>query len=332
MPSLYCIHPGNVTKHKTALEHFLKRYPPKVFEQTLTSLYSERFRGNSFAIWVHEDEEDGGIDGILPLVREDFSLFSRYQTWGSLGVIPTDEFVDAVKKKLGPLCVYISLNEMGEEEERTIPDKDRNPDHAVTFIFPFPGKNEEDMWTQDLQKESRNLVRKAKKNGLTTEFIKGVDSVDQLGEFYRLYEERMERFGSPAYPIDYFTYLFSECEESFLCLVRHDKEVVASAVMIGHGNRLANPYAAAKREALNLAPNNMLYWEMLRFGLEHQYELFDMGPSLPDDPVAKFKRSMGGVIRPYETRVVVSHLLYGLFRLTRKMLSKLKRLGSSSRQ
>jgi hypothetical protein len=42
------------------------------------------------------------------------------------------------------------------------------------------------------------------------------------------------------------------------------------------------PWASSLREFFSLCPNNLLYWEMIRWGCENGYQRFDFGRSSPN--------------------------------------------------
>jgi len=58
------------------------------------------------------------------------------------------------------------------------------------------------------------------------------------------------------------------------------------------------PWASAKKEYLPLCPNNLAYWEMMRWGCENRYRWFDFGRSSVGSGTYNFKKQWGAVDRP----------------------------------
>ena len=53
------------------------------------------------------------------------------------------------------------------------------------------------------------------------------------------------------------------------------------------------PWASSLREYFSLCPNNLLYWEMIRWGCKNGYQRFDFGRSSPDSGTYRFKKQWG---------------------------------------
>ena len=58
------------------------------------------------------------------------------------------------------------------------------------------------------------------------------------------------------------------------------------------------PWASSRREFLQYCPNNLLYWEMLRFTCQQGLCQFDFGRSTQDTGTYRFKKQWGSVPRP----------------------------------
>jgi len=57
-------------------------------------------------------------------------------------------------------------------------------------------------------------------------------------------------------------------------------------------------WASSYREYFSLCPNNLLYWEMIRWGCEQGYRRFDFGRSSPQSGTYHFKKQWGTIENP----------------------------------
>jgi hypothetical protein len=73
---------------------------------------------------------------------------------------------------------------------------------------------------------------------------------------------------------------------------------VAAAFLIGYGGRLEIPWASTIRDVNHLSINMLLYWEVLKYAIQHQYRIFDFGRSSRDSGTYFFKRQWGAHPQP----------------------------------
>lgn len=61
---------------------------------------------------------------------------------------------------------------------------------------------------------------------------------------------------------------------------------------------MAVPWVSSLREFFNLYPNNILYWESMRYALTHEFHKFDFGRSSVGSGTYKFKIRWGATPKP----------------------------------
>lgn len=236
---------------------------------------------------------DGRVTGVLPLVHVRSPLFGS-----SLVSVP---FLDGggvcadrpdVATRLGDeaqsLARRLGVDALelrhGEPSGLGLP----RVGAKVTCVLPLANGADE-TWRQ-LDAKVRNQVRKALSSGLTAVWG-GLESLD---EFYRVFAVNMRDLGSPVHARKLFAALLEEFAESArLVLVRQGSRTVAGGVCLTFRDTLLVPWASALREARALCPNNLLYWEVIRWGSEKGFRALDFGRSSPGSGTHRFKRQWG---------------------------------------
>jgi CelD/BcsL family acetyltransferase involved in cellulose biosynthesis len=136
-------------------------------------------------------------------------------------------------------------------------------------------------------------MRRARREGLVAQFRVDRDALDC---FYRLHVATRSRLGAPTQPrafIRDLERLFRE-DLGFVLLVADGADVAAAAVFLHHGGVLTYKYGASDAARLSMRPNNLLFWEAIRWGCEHGIDALDLGRSdLGQESLREFKLSWG---------------------------------------
>jgi FemAB-related protein (PEP-CTERM system-associated) len=152
----------------------------------------------------------------------------------------------------------------------------------------------DEMWKR-FDAKLRNQVRKASKSGLTA----GWSNKEGLSDFYKIFAANMRDLGSPVHSYDFFGAILDEFDDSAkIMLVRKDEDVIGGAVCLSFKDSMIVPWASSLREYFSLCPNNLLYWEMIRWGCKNGYQRFDFGRSSPDSGTYHFKKQWGAKEEP----------------------------------
>lgn len=251
-------------------------------------------------------EERGQVRGVLPLFLVSSPLAGRillsspFAVYG--GVLAADaEAQSALKSGLEDLArsekvQYVELRNSWEPQclgyERVR--------RYVTFTHDLHGSEEELLYT--IPKKTRNLIRKSLKCNLTAR------KAEDLEPFYRIYFTNLRRLGTPAFPRGYFPRILRAFGGSVYVLeILHESRPIAVMLTFEYKGAVMPYYGASDRDAHHLAPNNFLYWELMRSGLERGMRVLDFGRSKKiDDGVFFFKSQWGSQMRdlPYEILLV----------------------------
>lgn len=149
--------------------------------------------------------------------------------------------------------------------------------------------NEDSMW-KALPSERRNRIRKSQKNGLTASFCEA----DALEEFYRVFVVNMRDLGSPVHSLDFFKNIM----ETFACktkivLVKYKSNTIGAGLCFFFKDSVSIPWVSSLRKYFKLYPNNILYWEAIKYGCNNGYKLLDFGRSSRGSGTYEFKRQWG---------------------------------------
>ena len=160
--------------------------------------------------------------------------------------------------------------------------------HKVSMTRPLL-PNVEGQW-QALDKKIRNQVRKAEKSGLEPR----VGGVELLPMFYEVFARNMRDLGTPVYSPEFFRQVLTVfASESRLVVVLLAGRPIAASLVHWYGRTIEVPWASSIREFNPLCANVLLYWHMLRLGIEAGMSTFDFGRSTPGESTYQFKKQWG---------------------------------------
>jgi len=164
-------------------------------------------------------------------------------------------------------------------------------DEYLTFMLPLDRKIEE-LWA-GVGDKNRNMVRKAEKNGV--QVVEAKTKAD-LRIFYLLYRETMKRLGSPPQPFRFFGRMWDLFypKNLIMPLVKYEERYIAGSLFFLHNDIIHHAYSCSSRESLNLAPNNLIQWHIIRWGNEYRFRHLDFGRSRENAGNVLFKRRWGG--------------------------------------
>ena len=141
-----------------------------------------------------------------------------------------------------------------------------------------------------LRSERRNRIRKGQKHGLKAS-VSGDDAFD---DFYSVFAENMRDLGSPVHSRRFFRLVLAHLGEHVrILVVRSGAEPVGAAMMLLYRGVISIPWVSSRRRYFAQYPNQVLYWEAIRFGVAHGYETLDFGRSAVGSGTFEAKRQWG---------------------------------------
>lgn len=139
------------------------------------------------------------------------------------------------------------------------------------------------------------IVRKATKSGLSVRWVAG----EGIEEFYDVFTVNMRDLGLPVHSKAFFQSIQKELAMNCgLILVSKGEQTIGGGVCVKFKDTLCVPWASSLRQYGSLCPNNLLYWEALRWGCDNGLTRFDFGRSSPGGGTYQFKRQWGATEYP----------------------------------
>lgn len=148
---------------------------------------------------------------------------------------------------------------------------------------------EDALWRR-LPAERRNRIRKGQKSSLTTSFT----GLDGLTDFYDVFAANMRDLGSPVHSRSFFREVLIGLEDrARIVLVSHLGRPVGAGLMLLHHGMISIPWVSSLRAFFDKCPNQLLYWESMRFGIAHGLRILDLGRSSRGSGTFEAKRQWG---------------------------------------
>ncbi len=229
-------------------------------------------------------------DSNFPLVFVESKLFGNrlisipfVDFGGPIGKFDAQFIVDSIqhmKKQSNLKHIEIRLNTFMENYEKTekvlFEEGFSKESNRSQFILEL--KDEEELWNS-FNRITRKGIRKAHKSDLV---IKEIDNERELKNFYKMYLESMRDFGTPQHSYKYFENLSTIAKENFKGLNCYKDDVLISSLIVLHSKSyMYAAYNFSKSEYLKYQPNDLLYWEMIKWAVDNNIQYFDFGQCEP---------------------------------------------------
>lgn len=154
-------------------------------------------------------------------------------------------------------------------------------------------KSTEQIWS-DLTSKNRNMIRKANKLGVEIYWGR---SPELFHQFIGLYNATMDKDNAKEYYYfreGFYNSVLNDLKYNSLIFysVFEDK-IIAMSMILFANNQVHYHLSASDREYQNLAPTNLLLYEVACWGCENGYKTFHLGGGLGsrEDSLYKFKKA-----------------------------------------
>jgi len=245
--------------------------------------------------------EEGDIQGVLPLVRirglTGKSQLCSLPFLDSGGVLVRE---DRAERALVEATLEIARRDAlrsVELRQNSPCGMDSEPDAETPRVnLSLPLCSDEPSQWRALGAKVRNQTRKAEREQLVAHSGRGLEYVDG---FYRVYARNMRDLGSPPHARAFFLAIADAFGERVrFILAEFEGRAVGGLVAIHHGDRVYVPWASTLRSERQRCPNNLIYWEAIRWAISEGAREFDFGRSPPGSGTYRFKRGWGALERP----------------------------------
>ncbi len=193
------------------------------------------------------------------------------------------------------------------------------------YTFQLDLNKSEDELFEQLDSKTRYNVRLASKKGVQ---IFENSTKEGMEQYIDVLQETTKRQGFYAHTPEYFRKMWQVLGESGMIKIFnavYEGKVLTVWIMFVLNGILYYPYGSSRTEGREVMPNNLMMWEMIRYGKQLGCHTFDMWGSLgpepnPKDPwfgFHKFKKGYGGILMEFVGTydLVIDPPLYQLFRL-----------------
>lgn len=182
----------------------------------------------------------------------------------------------------------------------------------------------------NLQKDARWGIKKAQREGL---FVKIIDKKDPMWdkaweEFYPIYYQTLDKTSIYVESVDHVK---RYAVVLILCL--KGDQLLAGAALDVINNTPKLTRNGSLKEFQNLQPNNLLYWECIKWSKERGYPTLDLGgwqinPGSQEAGVNSFKERWGRVVyskKEYPFYRAIGRKVVKRFRWLRPITNRLKK-------
>lgn len=232
-------------------------------------------------------------EGILPLVHMKSKVFGNFLVsvpfvnyGGPISLnaeAMTQLLAEAENIRKACSAEYVELR-FREQSLEHLPTKQ----HKVTMILHLE-ESADSQWKR-FNAKLRNQIRKAEKCGLEIT----IGHVELLDGFYEVFARNMRDLGTPVYGKGFFKNVLDEFPDSTkIFAVKHNGLVIAAGLASWFRDTVEVPWASSINDYKAFCPNNMLYWEAIKFAVENGFKKFDFGRSTPNEGTFNFKRQWG---------------------------------------
>jgi CelD/BcsL family acetyltransferase involved in cellulose biosynthesis len=245
---------------------------------------------------------DGGVVDGLPVVETSDPL--RGRRW--IGLPFTDVCPPLVASGAGWAETIRSFDERRRAagarvlEIRTAIDSARAAPMDAGVIHELELGPDPDLVFRSFRAQTQRNIRKAVRTGVSIEASR--TEHDLLGVFYGLHLRTRRRQGIPVQPKRFFHALRTHmlgAGHGFVLVARLEGRPVAAAVFLTGGDTIVYKFGASDPAFLAARPNNLLFWEAIRWGCEHGYRHFNFGRSDHENTgLRAFKSGWGAEERP----------------------------------
>ena len=247
--------------------------------------------------------DDGALAGVLPLVemrtlkgRRELVSIPFHDVAGVLasGEVATAALVaEALRltRELG--CDALELRQ-ADALPGLAPAAPEGAAARVNLVLPLEA--DADAQWKALGAKVRNQVRKAEKEGLA---IADWEPERLLDGFYGCFAENMRDLGSPVHG----RALFAEAARAFgprlrFVVVADGTRPVGGLVAVHYAGRVTVTWASTLRAERARCPNNLIYWEAIRWAIGLRARQLDFGRSPVGGGTYKWKRGWGAAEEP----------------------------------
>lgn len=233
------------------------------------------------------------LKGILPLVWIKSRIFGSSLTslpfLDSAGIVADDsQTSQSLLQEAVRLCHAHDIDYLELRQFKALEHPLETDTRKVCLTLDLKSDSES-MWNS-LSSERRNRIKKATKSGLQVQF----GDREMLPRFYEIWIQNMRALGSPPHSIRFFDNILRVFAPfSKIIMVKYHNTNIGGALCLFFKHRFTVPWVSSLRQYFDLYPNNILYWEAMKFAMKEGCKIFDFGRSTVGSGTYAFKVRWG---------------------------------------
>lgn len=168
----------------------------------------------------------------------------------------------------------------------------------VRWLIPLDS-DANSMW-EGLRKPVQKRIKKSQRAGVQ---VRSAQQREDMAQFYHLHLlTRSKKHGMPPQSMRFFYEIwdaFASNDTLHLLLADYEGKTIAAMILLASGATARCAYSASDDAFLPLAPNNLLFWKAIEWGVERGYQTLDLGRTARDNQgLMEFKQRWGATLEP----------------------------------
>jgi lipid II:glycine glycyltransferase (peptidoglycan interpeptide bridge formation enzyme) len=234
------------------------------------------------------------------------------------------EYNEIIRKK-AIYSQFRNFRDWGDSKEIFVKNGFEYEDHLNILIDLT--KTEEQLW-KEVYSKRRNEVRRATKEGACFSIEHTEDS---LKKCYEILQEVYSRAKLPIPDYNFFYNLYRMGSNSKLLIfcAYYESEIIGCMLALSYRDTMYDFYAGSMVRYYKKYPNDLIPWEVFKWGKENGYKVFDFGgagkPGVPYG-VRDYKKKFGGEFVNYgRYEKVHQPMMFKLAKVGFKLWQKIKK-------
>jgi len=239
--------------------------------------------------FFYNEDEKKNIQAVCPTYLSKFQIYPTLYSLAGGIVAKNLEQAEFLITDIKNFCAKKKIDSLllSAYEQYCFAGMEQNKKSEVFFQIK---KTKEETWNS-LRDKSRNLIRKAKKEGFRIEKNK-----KNLADFYNIYFRFIRSKKNIPHSLRFFKTLLETFQNSAELITASSNNVIVGGILVIFGAKKAiYPFQAATLKAKKASCTQLLIWEAVKSCLNREIESLSMGESSINSPVFKSKINFGGL-------------------------------------
>jgi len=152
--------------------------------------------------------------------------------------------------------------------------KTKNEGRIFTTLYIDLENDEDWLWQNTVDSKRRNMIRKARKNNISTEQV----SEYNFDDFFKFYSSANKRYGLQSLEFDcLYDLFFSTTNINFrAAFVRYENQIISSSVIVSDKDYALYWLGLNGHDIPNLGQGELLQWEAILFAKNKGCKVYDL--------------------------------------------------------